>query len=137
MGRLDAIERTSGSSNAIIAKQFLDELEVAFGEMLEGFGDLISSFNIAHWRVLMGVWEKDGKITQTEAKQAISTLPGFQSDKARRALVKQLSQAGLIVKTLDPNDERRVILSLTGRAIERIEAYLNTVLAKINDFHSN
>ena len=127
-------KKRSVSERALLVRGFLAEVEGEFQLLVQGFGEIISSFSIAHWKILMAVWERSGEITQTEAKQIIAKLPKFQSDKARRELIKELASANMIVKTLDPNDERRVILSITDEALPKVERYMTRVGRSITDY---
>lgn len=120
-------DKLSGSRRDLLVREFLRELETAFEAMVADFGGILSNFNLAHWKVLMSVWERSGKITQTEAKKIISSIPNFQSDNSQRSLVKELALSGMITKTLDPRDERRVILSVTDEALPKIERYMRRV----------
>lgn len=122
------------SDRVMLVRGFLKVLEIEFENMVKDFGEILSNFNIAHWKILMSVWEHSGNITQTEAKKIISTLPKFQSDKTQRDLIKELSSAGMIIKTLDPKDERRVILSIANDALPKIERYIKGVERAILDY---
>ena len=122
------------SERALLVRNFLRVLESEFELMVMEFGEIISSFNIAHWKILMGVWERSGEITQTEAKKLIQTIPRYQSDKARRDLIKELSSSGMILKSLHPVDERKVILSITEPALPKIERYLERVEHSIREY---
>jgi DNA-binding MarR family transcriptional regulator len=121
-------------------RNLLKQLEADFRAMLDGFGALLGTFKAAHWRVLMAVWDSQANgepITQTQAKEKISDLPGFQSDKARRALIKELAQSNLISKAIDPSDERKILLSLTDDADRRVNKYLAAVGRNISAFSTD
>lgn len=117
-----------------VVREFMGEIEREFEKMVSGFGEILSTFNIAHWRVLMGVWERSGEISQTEAKKLIVNLPKYQSDKARRALIKELAVANLINKKIDKNDERRIILTLGSNVQPYIDIYFDGIIRLVDKY---
>eukprot|EP01026_Neomeris_dumetosa_P054798 TRINITY_DN49444_c0_g1_i1.p1 TRINITY_DN49444_c0_g1~~TRINITY_DN49444_c0_g1_i1.p1 ORF type:complete len:135 (-),score=11.65 TRINITY_DN49444_c0_g1_i1:209-613(-) len=127
-------EIRSRPERAIVTREFLREIETAFEEMVKDFGEILSNFSLAHWKILMSVWRHSGEISQTEAKKLIKDFPKLQSDQSRRELIKQLAKSGMITKSVDPNDERRIVLSITDRAMPKIESYMTRVEASIKKY---
>ncbi len=122
------------SQRARLMRSFIKEIEDSYVVLMHDFGSLISGFSIAHWRILMIVWERSGEISETEARNVISELPKLSSLNSQRQIVKDLSQAGMIMKALDTSDERRRILHITEKAAPEIEKYFDRIAKSISKY---
>ena len=119
----------------LVARNFIKEIESLFVELVDEF-EVIEGFDLAHWQVLMGLWDVGGKATQTETKRYIN-VQGYNSDLKRRNVIKTLVRGDMLEKSIDKKDERKILVSLKSQASVKVERYLMSVAEKINEFNEN
>ncbi len=108
------------------SRKILKELEGHFQEMIRCYGQA-DQITQSHWMILMGLWDRGGRLTQTETKKLLDKLEGYKSDSKRRSIIRELISKEMLTKTRDEEDERINWIKLTEEANIRINKYLDEV----------
>ena len=93
------------------------------------YGDLLSGVGLTYpqYVCLLALWESDASLTVGELGARVH----LDSD-TLTPLLKRMEQAGLVTRTRDPQDERRVLVAPTGRALD-LRAQVADVPARLVD----
>ena len=82
---------------------------------------IASWFTIAHWRVMVGLWDA-GASRKEAAKKFVGDI--LKSNKKLTDVLKELRKADFIHETKTKDDERVDLVSLTPKAHRKLEAFL-------------
>ena len=115
-------------------KILAEKMEAAFGKMMVDCGQLVSTFDLGHWRFLMRVWDGEGAITERDARDALDGVPSYEAPTRRAAVSSKLYKSGLIEKRVSEEDGTTRLLSPTSKAEGLITDYLRDVAAAAAEF---
>lgn len=93
------------------------------------YGDLLSGVGLTYpqYVCLLALWESDASLTVGELGARVHLDSGTLTP-----LLKRMEQAGLVTRTRDPQDERRVLVAPTQRALD-LRAQVADVPARLVD----
>lgn len=93
------------------------------------YGELLSEVGLTYpqYLCLLALWEADTSLTVGELGFRVHLDSGTLTP-----LLKRMEQAGLVTRTRDPQDERRVLVAPTGRARD-LRARVADVPARLVD----